>query len=404
MNWRQWLGLELTPKRFAHRVGKFLQETTALSPVLDLENFRFVTGEGRYVNLHNVYREYKSASAKERADVLANFVNAMLNPPAVPDTFEEVKPLLLPVLRRSTLIDDALRQTRHAKPGAGAIAHRDFGPDVVLALVIDSPRAMSMVMAPQLKEWGVTFEMALAVALDNLRNRSVDNFSAAEGIPGLTCGNWRDAYDSSRVLFPDLLFRGVSSGNPIVMVPTRDTLLLAQDNNIAAQLGMLALADQALRESQRWCSIAMYQVVNGKLEVVEPQDEKVRDVLQEMQREIAMSDYANQKPALEADHASDGKDIFVASFSKMTLEARVVSYCAWTENVTAMLPKTDFVALVRSRNDGESDFVLADWDTLAERHGDLMQELGIHPPRYLVSAFPKTLFDEMLAATQDEAA
>ncbi|TFW32024.1 hypothetical protein [Massilia horti] len=406
MGWREWLGLELTPERFARKIGKSMQATKpGLKLVLDLENFRLRISESDYFNLHNAYHAFKNAPRKEREKVMAQFVEGMLNPPVAPLTFEEVRSFLLPVLRRKSLLDYVMRETPLDKRGEGGLAYRDFGPDVVLALAFDAEQSLSIVMEAQLKEWGVTFETALEAAMDNLRNRSIDNFCAIEGAPGLTRSNWLDAYDSSRILLPDLLFRGVASGDPVVMIPTRETLLLAPDNNAAAQLAMLALAGQALQDSSRWCSTAMYKVVDGRLDVYEPQDAQVRESLRAMERDVAMSDYADQQQQLEKAHERDGQDIFVASFSTMKKDGRIVSFCTWNEEVTAgMLPKTDFVALGRPRTDGGFDFVLVDWQTLLERHANLLQEMSVFPPRYQVAAFPAALFDEMIAAKQRETA
>jgi hypothetical protein len=406
MDWRAWLGLEMTPERFARKVSKLMQASKpGLKPVLDLENFRLLISEGNYFNLHNVYHAFRNAPRKERDSVMVQFVEGMLNPPAVPLTFEEVKPLLLPALRRKSLLDYLMLAAPPDKHGEAIFAYRDFGPDTVLALAVDAERSMSIVMDAKLKEWGVTFETALEAAMDNLRNRSIDNFCAINGAPGLTRSNWCDAYDSSRILLPDLMFRGVASGNPVVMIPTRETLLLAPDNNAAAQLAMLALAGQALHDSSRWCSTAMYQVVDGRLDVYEPHDAQVRESLRALERDVAMSDYADQKAQLEKAHERDGKDIFVASFGSLEKDGRIASYCTWTEEVTAgMLPKTDVVALARQRVGEDFDFVFVDWQTLLERHSDLMQEMPSFPPRYQVSAFPTALFDELIAAKQRETA
>ncbi len=406
MDWLAWLGLKMTPERFARRVGKTIQAARpGIAPVLDMENFRLLISEGSYFNLHNVYHAFQQAPRGERHGVIAKFVDGMLNPPDVPATFDEARPLLLPALRRKSMIDSLTRTAPQGKPGEPVFACRDFSPDTVLALAIDAEQSMSIVMAATLKDWGVAFETALEAAMDNLRNRSVDNFRTVEGAAGLTQSNWCDAYDSSRILLPDLLFRGVASGSPVVMIPTRETLLLAPEENAGAQLAMLAMADQALRESSRWCSTAMYQVVGGRLLACEPRDERVRESLRTLERNVVMSDYADQKAQMDKAHERDGKDIFVASFSTLERDGGISSYCTWSEEVTAaMLPKTDVVVLTRQGESEQFDYVLVEWQTLLERHAHLLREVPSFPPRYEVSAFPAALFDDLFAAKQREGA
>lgn len=401
MNWRKWLGLELTPERFARKVSQQMQGVQpGLNPVFDRENFRLLISEGNFFNLHNVYHAYQHTPREERAAVLEQFVLGMLNAPEVPATFEEVKPLLLPALRRKSLLDYLRRETLSTEPGDGVLACRDIGPDAVVALGIDAERSMSIVMESKLAEWGVDFDTAMEVAMDNLRNRSVDNFCPVEGCPSVIRSNWCDAYDSSRILLPDLMYRGVGSGNPVIMIPTREFLLLAPDNSPATQLAMLGMAEDALSQSNRWCSTAMYHIVDGKLAVYEPQDAQVRDTLRTIARNVEMSDYADQAAQIDKVFERDGTDMFVATFGVLEKDGRIFSYCTWTEGIPSMLPKTDLVALARRKEGGDFDYVLAEWQALVQRHGALLQQTADFPPRFNVTGFPAALYEELIAEKQ----
>lgn len=404
MNWRKWLGLEMTPARFAGKVIKAMQKVQpGLHPVPDLENFRLLISEGNFLNLHNAYHAYQNAPRKEQEAVLEQFVLAILHAPELPASFEEVKSLLLPALRRKSMVDYLRQQSTAEEAGAQALACRDFSPDTVLALAIDGERSMSLVMKSTLEEWGISFDTALDVAMDNLRAMSVDNFSPIDGCPSVISANWCDAYDSSRILLPDLMYRGIGSGNPIIMIPAREFLLLAAETNPETQLDMLGMAELALRESSRWCSTAMYQIVNGKLEVYEPQDGQVREKLRELERNVAMSEYADQKGEFDKTFERDGTDIFVATFSALNEEDGIVSFCTWTEGVHALLPKTDRVALARSSEGEEFEMVMVDWDTLMQRHSGLLKQTPDFPPRFEVTEFPTALFDKLMTDTRHAA-
>lgn len=401
MGWRAWLGLDMTPARFVRQVSKVMQEASpGLVLTADVENFRLIKGEGDYINLHNVYHTWQNMPRRDRDQVIAHFVHSILNVPALPATFDAVRPLLLPALRRKSLLDYIQREAPTGTPNVPGYVHRDVGPDIALVLAIDAEQTISLVMDATFNGWGVTFEQALAVAMDNLRDRSADDFMPFDGVPGLVRSNWNDGYDSSRILLPDLMYRGVGSGNPVIMIPTRETLLLAPDHQPAALLAMLAGAGRALSDSSRWCSTAMYQLVDGKMVLYAPPDAAVREALRVLEREVAMADYADQKQQLDKLYERDGVDIFVASFGTMQKDGQIQSFCSWTDEVDAILPRTDVVALARNGPDEQFNMVLVDWQTLSARHGDLLQELPDFPPRYRVSAFPTELFEELLAAKQ----
>lgn len=406
MDWREWLGLDMTPERFARRICKAMQaHRPGLELAIDHENFRLMRSEHSYFNLHNVFQEFNNAARKERSVVIARFARDMLDARDVPVDFAAVKPLLVPVLRRRSLLDQLRREGPPELQEGVALACRDFGPDAILALAVDAERSMSIIMNARLEEWGVSFETAMAAAMENLRDRTVDNFCGFDGVPGLTRSNWFDGYDSSRILLCDLLHRGVSSGKPVVMVPTREMLLLAPENNVAAQFAMLALAEQEMQDSPRWCSTAMYQVVDGRLDVYVPRDDQVRERLRTLERNVARSDYADQKQQLEKLFERDDQDVFVATFGVTEINGRIVSMCAWCEESTlGMLPKTDVISLGRQRPDGAFDSVVVNWATLMERHPDLLRQLPGFPTRYQVETFPASLFDELLAAQSDQTA
>ncbi|NHZ94439.1 hypothetical protein [Massilia sp. CCM 8734] len=91
-----------------------------------------------------------------------------------------------------------------------------------------------------LMEWGVSVEDGLAAASDNLRGRSVTNFD--EVVPGVFLSAWNDSYDSSRLLFPDIVHRLNLGAEPVMMMPTRSRLIATSAHKLA---GMLAMVEPA---------------------------------------------------------------------------------------------------------------------------------------------------------------
>jgi hypothetical protein len=392
-------------------VTRELQQRDAQDLRVDLSlremGFRMHGGEMRLF-LGNLLHDLQHCRRADRPALLKRFLDGMLSPDnALPASYAQARALLMPVIRRRGDIGIVALSTLAASGGASpqfVPASQPLVDDLVIALVCDRPTSMAYVNQHELTQWQVDFDQALADALDNLRALPEHGGWKQLG-QGVWSGEWGDAYDSSRILLPDLLFRGVASGNPLVMVPTRETLLLAPANDVAAQLAMLASAGQALRESPRWCSTAIYQVVDGRLDVYAPQHPRVCESLRTLERDVAKSDHADQKALLDKAHERDGKDIFVASFAVMEKDGRMLSCCTWTEGVSAgMLPKTDVVALVRPRGGEEFDFAIVDWETLWARHADLLREMPTFPTRYWIATFPTALLDELIATRQREPA
>src|SRR5262249_50330402 len=165
------------------------------------------------------------------------------------------------------------------------------------------------------------------------------------------------------------------AGDPVVMVPNRDTLLLAgsADENGLGRLA--ALAEEAYEQPRSTSGMAFRLTEEDEWVPFLPRrshPEYRRFKL--LQVKTLGGDYADQGDALKALHQKTGQDVFVASFSalqgKETGEIR--SYCVWSEGVVSFLPRTDDIFFFRPK-DGEGDTVAkAPWDRAQVALGDLM--------------------------------
>ena len=355
------------------------------------EQFRIVSGSnGDHIfNLDNAYRDYCAAPRKQRAQMVQNYLRVLL-PSDVPSSFSEARSALMPVLRSRSQGDYfRLLALREPQRPAFGYACQDFSEDAVVMLAYDTEANMTTVSQATLARWGVTFEQALAVAMDNLRERTPQRFLALG--EGLLLGEWDDAYDSSRLLLPDLLYRACQGGEPLVMVPTRGRFLLASSNNVAGQLAMVALAEQLARDEGRHVSSAMYGVQQGKVVACQPADAGVAAALRRHRTIIGADLYNQQKVEWERLNASTGEDVFVASCLLIERQSseRVVSLSSWARDVHTLLPRTDVVAIELSDEHGErSGNKMLAWDDAQAIGGGLMEKIDCYPVRYRVRAFP----------------
>jgi hypothetical protein len=100
--------------------------------------------------------------------------------------------------------------------------------------------------------------------------------------------------------------------------------------------------------------------------------------------------YFEEKEMLELRHASEGTDVFVASFSilRNKKSGKAYSSSIWTEGVDALLPKTDRVVLAKTHGDGVEIAAHGSWEEVERIVGDLMEPNGTYPERKRVRAFP----------------
>jgi len=378
-------------KKFAQALMAHAQHNSFAHPMhFDADRARILTGANgdQIVNLANLYKQYRDAARADRPRVL-EMCMAILRDTSLPQRFEEVRAKLLPAVRARSYAESVRLSARLAGTALPGTSVAALGDDVVTVIAVDDADSMSIVTAAQLDAWGVSFDEALDAALDNLR--AIPGGGFARGPDGVMIGDWNDAYDSSRLLLPDLVHRA-GIGDPVAMIPTRDGILLAPAGDRRALLAMLALASTASQEQGRTVSAAMYHFRNSSAEPYVPDDEEVARGLAQLRQRYLADDYADQKTLLDDLHDKHDIDLFVASFVLVqdNHARQEFSLCTWSEGVDALLPKSDRIALVRFNEQGEAQRAgMYDWDTVSAVAGHLMTpEPDTYPIRYRVRQFP----------------
>ncbi|MES2352170.1 MAG: hypothetical protein V4641_31770 [Pseudomonadota bacterium] len=395
-----------SPEKFARLAMQAIADSGRAGPLsFDADEFRLVGGSGsaEIFNLHNAYRDYCAADRKRRPDVLAHYIRSM-QAPELPATFAEARDGLRPVLRGRAMIE-YMRLAQVGQGGAQSFMDgaAPFSADSVLMLAYDSAHSIQTLSASALVDWGVSFDVALAAALDNLRDMTVANFVPAA--PGVLVAAWDDSYEASRILLADMFFRLEVGGDPIVMMPTRNRLLVASSNNSAALLAMLALSRGYASDEGRVISALMYRFEQGKAVEYLPADAEVRGQLEQLKKIYLADDYASQKQLLDKAYERDAIDVFVATCQlvQKTDTGRLISYGVWTEGVDTLLPQVDLVALVRPDDDsetGEGSPKLVAWDDLRASIHELAHSEEGYPARYRLKNFPSREQFDALASRE----
>jgi uncharacterized protein YtpQ (UPF0354 family) len=393
-----------SPERFAAIAVEGLRAEGYSAPIqIDHPGFRLLLGaDGKQIfNLHNFYRDYCRVSKAERKNVMQNYVKSMTGN-ELPSAFADAKSKLLPILRSRSMIEYVALSAEGDPACNNLPASQPFSADTAMMLAYDTEHAMMTLTDATLADWGVSFDTALAAATDNLRDATVASFDQIA--PGLFIGTWDDAYDTSRLLFPDLMYQLGVGGEPLVMIPTRGRIMVVSANDRAAQLAMIGMARQFVDEEGRQVSALMYRYEQGRAVEYAPADPDVAALLAEFWRRTMADDYAGQKEMLEKSHKEAGIDIYVATYQVLASKdtGREASFTVWTEDVDTLLPETDLVALVSTAEleEGsreEPKFIA--WRDLQAATGAFELVPERYPARYKPVNFPDPAARQALPET-----
>jgi hypothetical protein len=108
----------------------------------------------------------------------------------------------------------------------------------------------------------VSLEEAFKAAKENLWEKTDPARLAAQG-GGIYCGQWGDSYDSSRILFTELIYRLSVDGDPVAFVPNRDQFWVTGTDNLAGLAAILKGGVQSHFKQGHPLSPDLYVLVDG---------------------------------------------------------------------------------------------------------------------------------------------
>ena len=376
-------------------------ETTAIR--YESDKFRIVTDEiNHFLNLGNAYHEFCSVPAEKRDNVIRRFVRTWFSHyKDVPKDFEDASPDLLPAIRNRSYYELTTLHLRVQGMNALPFPLQIVGEHFAAGLVYDLPEAIHLIQPNTLTEWNVTFAQALEIAIKNLAEISQNDLD--ELTPGVWGSPWHDNHDASRLLLPDLIRRHRVKGDPVVMVPNRDTLLLTGSEDVDGLRAVLSLTNEALESPRPFNGIAVR--LNGEdwVPFLPSPDHPEFGAFQLLWVQSLAQDYDEQKGLLQTLYEKAGDDVFIAGYTGMQNKetGRIWSYCVWSKDVDTLLPKADLVNFFFQKDEDDDGEIVAtvDWNRVVEVAGELMVPQGIYPERYRVTDFPT---DEQLEELQSE--
>ena len=316
-----------------------------------------------------------------------------LNGPPVPETWEQARADLRPVLRAST----------YGLEGPGpdwAPLRRPALPYLHEMVVLDLPTVMSYVTDDMAARWGVRPAEVFRAARANLTALAGGPPPGGDGTVGtvLRFVDDGDSYMVSRILLDGWLGRLAPAvgGRPVAFVPCPCRLpagravRLAQDRDDGRCLSLrrrgrrfgFCLSPGKIQRSRPLSPAAYTCAPDGRvLPYRVPDDHPLAAIVNRAEVRLAATEYTAQGDWLD----DSEQESYVAGLLVGTRpDGSVFTVASWGEGVDTLLPEAQYVAF--SGEDGAPPF-LVPWKTVA-RETNLLPVVGLDPPRYRVTGWP----------------
>lgn len=360
-------------------------------------NFSLQVAGGPTIFLANVYANFCSAPRAARKSILAEFIAAaasLSDFPSIPSDFAAAKPSLMPVLRDAASSSMLQLMDRKGKqdPGGADIVLKNLARGLLVGLAFDTERNLTSINRDLFEQWRVSPEEVFKAAKDNLWEKTDPNRFA--GRDGVYWGEWRDSYDSSRILLTELIYRLSVDGDPVAFVPNRDQIWVTGSNHAAGLTAILKDGMESHFKQGHPLSPDLYVLVDGTWKVYVPEDKSLRELWMKIKRQRDAIDYAQQQNLLNDIYEAEEIDIFVASYKIYERKDGFAhSACVWTSGIDTSLPRSENIAFM---SDVENpDYLVVPWEAATSVIGDLLElEPDLMPERYRARQFPS---DEQLA-------
>jgi hypothetical protein len=308
------------------------------------------------------------------------------NGQAFPAEFDDARPDLFPVVRNRIQMElDNERSNLHL-----------IGEHLAVDLVFDMPDCISSIGKRMLDSWHTDYETAYTVALNNL-----NEISHPPKFIRSVRGVWTSYFEGpfldyvhAQILLADLVAALEVDGDPVAMIPNRQTILITGSDQLD---GLVSMAEIALSATEKPRFIAGIPIVlqdgiwrDFHLPLEHPGGPRFKELW-----DITTCDvYASQKSKLDKINFQAGLDIFVANAFRLrgTDDAPSQTACVLTESIDCLLPKTDMIFVLRFElgdtflpPDSSVTSAFVPWDKAYEILQGVMSRTDDWPARYRVS-------------------
>ncbi|WP_158261209.1 MULTISPECIES: DUF1444 family protein [Pirellulaceae] len=337
-------------------------------------------------NLGNIFREYDRLPEAEQDAYLGQITRAILSHhKSIPEEFEDARPDILPIVRSRAYLEIGNLERRLRSEHPVEVNSVMVGDHLLAMPIFDLPEAMRTIDAARMEQWERSIYELMEVALENLDEMAATVTTIDDRI--FLFRN-RDHYDASRLLLIDRIRQLELRGRPVAMVPTRDCLIVAGDEDEVGLKLMRELVEQFIHDP-RPVSLTPCRLTADSWETwLPPAEHPQHNAFFELHLQGQAAEYREQHEAIEVGFAQTGREGFVANYYlHRDLKTRQLhSYCVWPECPYALLPKSDVVVFMDSSH--MKPLASGTWEVVQAVLGSQMEDLKTYPPRYRVLGFP----------------
>ncbi|MGZ5446150.1 MAG: hypothetical protein ACXW5U_24840 [Thermoanaerobaculia bacterium] len=373
---------------FAQSVVDALREDGVTDPVsFDEGTFALRLGDGitsRVLHLGSLQDRLLREQHPDRGEILRDFVRRYRDSSA-PKSFRDAQQRLLPHVRSRSDFSFSNLMARTDGLQRDDRPFRLLTEEIGIGLMLDDAEMMRGVDHEQLASWGVAEDEAMRVALDNLRARTDPQFVQQQA--GIWVSAWRDGYDATRILLPDVVSDLQVRGRPVIVVPHPNLLAVTGDGDPAGLVAMARLAASAFEDKQPISVTPLVREGDAWQELHLDDAHPAAAAMALVRLRLEAQRYDRQQELLAAEAIRVGDETFIAPFigTRDRQTGAFFSHCPWSEGIRQSLPRTDRVGFV-AEDRGPRGF--ADWVDVLRVMGSAIKPTNDYPPRYAVETFP----------------
>ncbi len=356
--------------------------------------YSLTSEDSRYgrVNLENMYAEHCNLPDSERANHLKRVLLALLQVEfELPEDFEDARPDLRPKIWTRATFEMMKLTSEIENTKSLDLPLIPIGEHLLLGIVYDLPTSMRSINYENLETWGVTIYEALEAATHNLLE---SGFTLASIGDKLYASVIDDHYDCCRLLAQDILRSLKLTGDPVITLPNRSTLLITGSDDTEGLTMLADLTEKAFEEPRPMMSMALRLEGDDWIDWLPDHGHPLHQRFKLLKLRSMLGLYETQKELLDRLFEQRLEDVFVARLNAVTNnDDEVMTWCVWSESVTTLLPEADKIMFFRPE---QNEMAQVRWDDAVRIAGTLMETVeDMYPTRFRVESFPS---EEQFAA------
>jgi hypothetical protein len=348
------------------------------------------------VGLDVALRQFEKFPPDRRATEVHRFAE-LCREPRIPDDYQVAERHLQLSLRHISYLHlhEEFAAAWPSQIARRSLVHSKITDDLILCVgLIDGP-ALQLLTHEQTDRWEVSADQVLRSATKN-QSRSAFRLKRSGSVYRSLSD---DFHAAANFVFGQHLSELPTRGSPVVLLPTRDCLVVTGSEEIEGLVQMAAIGHVEIEESEFPVSGRPLTWDGRAWRQFEP-PEKVRATFTHLEQAYEVARYAAQSAALRMRYRNAGDRTGIAEVRLLPDGLAFKKVALWRSGGAVLLPAADEVAL---HNPESGTFHVARWNDMQRVLGDHLVPMHM-PLRYRAERFPTPAEIEAMSPTTVEEA